>query len=42
MKGKLHHMVVNSRLRARVGDGKKFKIYSKLLATAVVRKLLLR
>ena len=39
MKRKLHHMVVNSRLRARTGAGKKI-IYSKLFATAVVRKLL--
>ena len=32
-------MVVNSHLRARIGDGKKI-IYSKLSATAVVRELL--
>ena len=42
MKGKLHNMVVNLRLRARNGDGKKFNIYSKLFATAIVRKLLPR
>ena len=33
-------MVVNSRLRARIGDGKKFNIYSKLFETAAVRNLL--
>ena len=33
-------MVVSSRLRARIGDGKKISIYSKLSATAVVGKLL--
>ena len=33
-------MVVNSRLRARIGDGTKISIYSNLSATAVVRKLL--
>ena len=32
-------MVVNSRLRVRDGDGKKI-IYSKVFATAVVRKVL--
>ena len=33
-------MVVNWRLRARIGDGKKFNIYSKWFEIAVVRKLL--
>ena len=32
-------MVVNWRLRARIGDGKKFNIYSKWFETAVVRNL---
>ena len=35
-------MVVNSSIRARIGDGKKFNIPAKLSATAVVRELLLR
>ena len=32
-------MEVNWRLSARIGDGKKFNIYSKWFETAVVRKL---
>ena len=31
MKKILHHMVVNSRFRDKIGDGKKFDIYSKFL-----------
>ena len=33
-------MVVNWRLRARIGDGKKFNIPVKILATAVTGELL--